>query len=245
MGFTYHYLFETLRVYMKKVIWHLLTALLITLVMPLTVLSQTVKVPKPPAESLPLLPSLSKEIDRFWPTITNRTFPAGIVDQESNWKVNAHLRTKREHGCGLGQSTIAFNEDGSVRFDALAETKRLDPSLAAWSWRDCVNVTFQLRGMVLKLKAAQRDCQALMSTPDDALKCNAAKYNGGSGSVSKRVRMCRATPGCDPGIWENNLAKQCAQSTVKVAGYGESFCEINSKYPGRVFARMPKFNGLL
>lgn len=198
---------------------------------------------KPPTVSLPLLPILSTEINTYWPTIPYREFPAGIIDQESNWKVNAHLRTSREHGCGYGQFTIAYNKDGSVRFDALTETKALDKSLANWNWLDCTNAVYQLRAVVLKLKSQQRSCDVIMSNSFGALKCNAAKYNGGAGSIDKRVRLCRATPGCDPTKWDNNLETQCPQAKIKVHGYGESFCEINSKYPGRVFDRARKFKG--
>lgn len=201
---------------------------------------------KVPEQAKPYLPILSSEIRTYWPELFDRkyeTFPAGVIDQESNWKINAHLRTKREHGCGFGQFTIAYNADGSVRFDALEETKKLDKSLSGWSWQDCTNVHYQLRAVTVKLKSQQRDCEAVMGSYQDSLKCNAAKYNGGAGSVSKRIRLCRATAGCNPKVWENNLDLQCPQSNVKVQGYGESFCQINSKYPGRVFQRMPKFNG--
>jgi hypothetical protein len=208
--------------------------------------AQKVSVQKVPEHAKPLLPVLSSELHTYWPEIFDKnyqTFPAGLIDQESNWKINAHLRTKREHGCGLGQFTIAYNADGSVRFDALEETKRLDKSLAGWNWNDCTNTQYQLRAVVLKLKSQQRDCEAVMGTYPDSLKCNAGKYNGGAGSVSKRIRLCRATVNCNPRIWDNNLSLQCPQSTVKVEGYGESFCEINSKYPGRVFTRAVKFEG--
>lgn len=200
---------------------------------------------KLPGDSAQLLPVLKREIDTYWYKLSIREFPAGVVDQESNWKIAAKLKTKREFGCGLGQHTIAYNADGSVRFDAIAETRRLDPSLSGWTWQDCYNTTYQLRGTVLKLKLNNRDCEVTMANATEALKCSAAKYNGGAGSVTKRIRLCRAKPGCDPKIWEGNLNSQCAQSNVKQEGYGESFCEINAKYPGRVFTRMPKFKGKL
>lgn len=192
-----------------------------------------------------ILPAISSELNTFWPTIPRREFPMGIVGQESLFRLNAKLQTSRELGCGIGQFTKAYNKDGTIRFDALEETKKLDKSLAGWSWADCYNLTYQARGIVLKLKSQHRDCALVMANSDEALKCNAAKYNGGAGSVSKRIRSCRVTAGCNPKIWEDNLAKQCPQSNVRVEGYGESFCEINSKYPGRVFVRMKPFEGKL
>jgi hypothetical protein len=80
---------------------------------------------------------------------------------------------------------------------------------------------------------------------DNSLMCAGGQYNGGAGSTSKRIRLCRGTPGCDPGEWVGNLDQQCPQSKTKVEGYGESFCDINSKYPARVFQRMKKFEGHL
>lgn len=192
-----------------------------------------------------ILPAIQSEINTFWPNIPRREFPMGIVAQESLLRVNAKLKTHREFGCGIGQFTIAYNANGTVRFDALEETKRLDKSLANWTWEDCYNLTYQARGVILKLKSQHRDCSLVMANSDEALKCNAGKYNGGAGSVAKRIRSCRVTPNCNPKIWENNLALQCPQSKTKVEGYGESFCEINSKYPGRVFTRMKAFEGKL
>lgn len=199
---------------------------------------------KLPGDSERLLPTLDSEISTYWPTLAPRSFIAGVIDQESNWKVNAKLKTERELGCGLGQFTIAYSANGAVRFDALGETKALDRSLANWDWRDCSNAQFQMRAVVLKLKVNERSCATLMRGNNNVKACDAAQYNGGSGSVTKRIRYCRAIAGCEPTEWFGHLDKQCPQSQTKVAGYGESFCDINSKYPGRVFNRMPKFKGI-
>jgi len=198
-----------------------------------------------PGDAGRLLPQLSAEIDRFWPDITPRAFVPAVIEQESGWKVGARLKTSREFGCGLGQFTAAYDAAGGIRFDALSETKRLDPSLAGWDWRDCYAAQYQMRAVVLKLKASDRGCEALMQGNNEVKACDAAQYNGGAGSVAKRIRLCRIAPGCNSGKWFGHLEYQVAQSTRRVQGYGESFSEINSKYPGRVFARMPKYEGHL
>jgi hypothetical protein len=208
-------------------------------------LSTTLPNIKLPGEAAVLLPVLKSEINTYWADLPVREFPAGLIDQESGWKPKATLRTSREWGCGLGQFTVAYDADGKVRFDALAETRRLDPSLKNWDWTDCSNAQFQMRGTLLKLKGGYRDCAVQMINAKNAIACDASKYNGGAGGVSKRIRLCRMDKNCDPRYWYGNLEKQCGQSTVKVAGYGESFCDINSKYPARIEARMPKFKGLL
>ncbi len=198
-----------------------------------------------PGEAARLLPQLSLELNKFWPGLAPRAFVAAVIEQESGWKVRAQLRTSRELGCGLGQITRATHANGSVRFDALQESKRLDPSLAGWNWRDCYQVSYQLRGAVLKLKANDQHCRTLMAGNLESLACAAAQYNGGAGSVAKRIHLCRAQPGCDPQRWFGHLEHQVAQSTRKASGYAESFAQINSRYPARVFARMPKYEGWL
>lgn len=194
-----------------------------------------------PGDADRLLPTLGKELNAYWPSQSPREWSAGLIEQESNWKLKAKLQTKRELGCGLGQFTVAYNADGSVRFDALEETKRLDPSLNAWSWRDCYAEQYQLRAVVLKLRVNHRQCQPLMKDSRESNACAAAMYNGGGGAVSKRIRQC--TGSCNPRAWFGHLERLCAQSSKRESGYGESFCEINAKYPGRVETRMVKYKG--
>jgi hypothetical protein len=204
-------------------------------------LVQPASAQKLPGDSAQLLPVLDQEIATYWPNLTTRPWLASIPDQEANWKLKATLKTARELGCGLGQFTIAYDAKGNVRFDALEETKRLSPTLKDWNWKDCYNAQYQLRGVVLKMKGNDRNCSAIMDGQRNIKACNGASYNGGFGSVTKRARMCRGIKGCKPGEWFGHLDQQCAQSNVKVAGYGESFCMINARYPGRVEARQYKF----
>jgi hypothetical protein len=200
---------------------------------------------KLPGDAAQLIPVLRSEIATHWPDVAPRTWIPAVIEQESLWRIRAQLKTDRELGCGLGQFTKAFNADGTVRFDALTETKRLDPSLAGWDWRDCANAQYQLRGVVLKLKVNERQCAPLMATNRDVKACNGGMYNGGGGSVTKRIRACQVQAGCNPRVWFGHLDQQCPQSKVKHAGYGESFCDINSKYPLRVEARQAKYEEVM
>jgi len=198
-----------------------------------------------PGDAYKLLPQLSAEIDQTWPDLQPRAFIPALIEQESGWRVRATLQTSRETGCGLGQFTIARNADGSTRFDALAEARRLDATLAGWSWRDCYAVQYQFRAITLTLKLSDHRCSQLIDAAPDIKACDAAIHNGGAGSISKRIKLCSITEGCDPRRWFGHLERQCPQSKVKVQGYAEDFCTINSKYPARVFARMPKYEGRL
>ena len=199
---------------------------------------------KLPGDAAQLLPVLQTEIVTYWPDLQPQAFPALVIYQESRWKAKATLKTSRELGCGLGQFTIAYDASGKPRFDALTETKGLSKSLASWDWRDCYNTEMQMRAVVLKLKANDRSCKAYMTGNREIKACAAAAYNGGLGSVPKRARMCRMQKGCKPDVWFDNLDKQCAAATTVVKGYGESFCMINSKYPGRVESGQPLFRSI-
>lgn len=203
--------------------------------------SLAVAAPKLPNQAPQYLPILIEELNTYHPKVQIAQFYPGLVEQESLWKLNATLKTSREWGCGFGQFTVAYNANGTVRFDALAETKRLHKSLSGWNWADCANARYQLRAVVLKGKQHERFCEVYMDTPEDVKKCMGSSYNGGEGGFTKRIRMCRAKADCNPRLWDANLEKQCAASNTKVHGYGESFCEINSRYPGRVFKRMEKY----
>jgi hypothetical protein len=207
----------------------------------LLVMGSVAHAQKLPGDSAQLLPILDQEIATYWPTLVHRPWLAAIPDQEANWKLKATLKTHRELGCGLGQFTIAYDAKGNVRFDALEETRRLSPALKGWSWDDCYNAQYQLRGLVLKMKVNDRNCSAVMKGQRNIKACNGASYNGGFGSVTKRIRLCRMDSKCTPNEWYGHLNTKCAQSNVKVAGYGESFCMINANYPARVEARQHKF----
>lgn len=200
---------------------------------------------KLPGQAPQLLPILKQEIQRNWKSIPIPEAPAGLIEQESGWKPSAVLKTKREFGCGLGQFTMTYKADGSVRFDTISDMKKLDKTLNTWTWADCANVQLQLRAVVIKMRTDSRTCLTGMANEREAMGCTAAKYNGGPGSIVNRVRLCRLQAGCNPALWFDNLQKQCPMSNKKVEGYGESFCDINSKYPGRVFARMVKYKDMM
>jgi len=190
-----------------------------------------------------VIPILQQELATYWPNIPRREFPAGIISQESNFRINAMLRTDRETGCGLVQWTKTYKKDGTIRFDSLTEAKRLDPSLKNWSWDNCTNATYQLRAFVISIKRQHPGCSAIMDGVDNTLKCVATSHNAGFGSVATRIRFCRMYQNCNPRVWDNNLEAQCPQSKVVAKGYGESFCVISSRYPGRVFERMKRYEG--
>lgn len=187
---------------------------------------------KAPAAVLPPgavthLPILQQEIAARWPAMPMPSMLAALVEQESRWKVGATLKTSREEGVGLGQFTRAYTSDGRLRFDALAEVRRLDPSLASWTWEDRYNPRMQLRAITVKV----RDCHFRMRRMGvdeyNSLAMCDSSYNGGEGDLMADRRLCGAVAGCNPKIWFKNVELYSRKSSVKWQGYGESPRSIN------------------
>jgi len=158
------------------------------------------------------------------------------------WNPHAELKTKIEYGFGLGMSTIAYNADGTVRFNVFEEEKKLDPSLGNWAWADRFDATKQLTAFVLKDKQGY-DAIALSATPYDHVAFSKAAYNGGGGGLSSDRRLCQATPHCNPNIWFGNVELTSLKSRSAKKGYGQSAYDINRGYVREiVIIRRPKYD---
>ncbi|GLT20775.1 hypothetical protein GCM10007933_02270 [Zoogloea oryzae] len=180
-----------------------------------------------PAGAVQYLPVLQSEVSARWPSMPAPSMLAALVEQESGWRERATLHTSREDGVGLGQFTRAYGADGRLRFDALAEVSRLDPSLAAWSWADRYNPRMQLRAVVVKVRTCHARLSRLVRDDYNALAMCDAAYNGGEGGVMAERRLCAQAPGCDPGVWFGNVEAHSTKSRARWHGYGASAFEIN------------------
>src|SRR3989344_4470371 len=96
-----------------------------------------------PAAAQALAPLVVQEIDQHWPQAPRRSYVGALIEKESCitlqhrtcWSTAARLKTSREEGAGLGQITRAWGASGALRFDALAETRAMDPqALQELSW---------------------------------------------------------------------------------------------------------------
>lgn len=180
--------------------------------------------------ALPYLPTLKAEIARAWPQHPAPATAAAQVEQESLWNPNAHLHTAREEGYGLAQFTV------TPRFNAINETKALDPSLRGWV--NPYDVPMQLRALVAK----DLQCYRLAPpsrTPQDHLAFTYAAYNGGNGGVMSDRRVCLATKGCDPRAWTGNVELTSLKAKTAVSGYGQSFFQINRAYVRNILVVRP------
>lgn len=195
-----------------------------------------------PAGAVRYLPTLQAEIEARWPTLAMPSVLAAQVEQESGWKVTATLKTSREEGAGLGQFTRAYRANGALRFDALAETRALDPSLAGWTWANRFDPVYQLRGVVAKNRATFKRLRPLLDDDYNALAMMDAAYNGGFGGVLAERRLCAQVAGCDPDRWFGHVERHSQKSRARWHGYGLSAFEINRQHVRNVMVvRRPKY----
>lgn len=171
---------------------------------------------------------------------------ASLVRQESRWNEKAHLHTAREDGFGYGQFTVAYKSDGSVRFDALSDTAKLDPSLRGFSIQTAYDKVMQLRAVaVVNRICFKRMRKSAISDYDAFALCDSA-YNSGAGNVEAAKRVCRLKDGCNPGKWADNVEANLVISNIKPAGYGQSLRDINKTHVHNVMEVFrPKYESVL
>lgn len=158
------------------------------------------------------------------------------------WSPVSRLRTAREEGAGLGQLTRAWRVDGSLRFDALADVRRLDPhGLADLSWSNVYRrPDLQLRAIVVGTRAIWNRLVVLVPEPERLAMVDAA-YNGGLRGVLDERRACAAHVGCDPDRWFDNVEHHCLKSRAPLYA-GRSACDINRHHVTDVlWRRMPRY----
>jgi hypothetical protein len=196
-----------------------------------------------PINAFQYLPILKQEQLRFWKDHPSPENLASLAEHESCvsltskkcWSPQSQLKSQREEGAGLFQTTRAYRKDGTLRFDTLTEMKNTHPVLSEWSWENVYNrPDLQIRAAILM----SRDNYKFFSrfTPDrrDALYFGDAGYNGGVTGVQNERRACYMTTGCDPTKWFGHVELHCLKS--KDALYGQrSACDINRHHVKDVF----------
>lgn len=206
-----------------------------------------------PARAAEHLPTLQAQVREVWPQFPQPHYFAALIEHESCislthsrcWSPTSRLRSPREEGAGLGQLTRAFHEDGSVRFDALADARRLDPrGLNDLRW-DTVyqRPDLQMRVIVLMTRANYNRLVPLVIGHAPRLAMADAAYNGGLGGLLNERRACAARVGCDPQEWFGHVERVCLKSTRPLYA-GRSACDINRHHVHDVLVtRMPKYRG--
>ncbi len=201
-----------------------------------------------PKAAIPLLPVLWLEAGSVLPELPRHYF-AGQIEQESCvtlthpkcWNPRSELRTAREHGIGLGQTTIAYRADGSVRFDNFAELRRAHRELADYRGERMYDPKLQMRALLLMDRDGYRVGEFARNQLERAA-MTFVVYNSGKAGLIQDRQLCRETPGCDPSRWFGNIERQSLKSRVRAPGYGKSFFEISREYPKNIITvRAPRY----
>lgn len=199
-------------------------------------------------------PLLKAEQLKIWPGHPMPSMLAGLVEQESCpslhskmcWSPTAQLKTSREEGAGFSQTTRAYNPDGSLRFDKLAEMRRAHPELREWSWANIYQrADLQLLALVFLAKENYQIFAGLEAEETAKLDFADAAHNGGAGGVQHERRVCGLTANCDPNVWVANVERVCLKSHKPIYG-NKSACDINREHVHNVrLVRSPKYRALM
>ena len=215
---------------------------------------------KVPEGTYSILPLARDELNLYWP---DHPWPATLMAQFEKetcvsltsprcMTTRAELKTDREYGFSLGQFTIAYNKDGSERFNAWKSIKAANQkALQDWTWERRLDPRLSVRAVILYDRSIYQIMLKATADPVQALKMAYAGYNGGSAGTLQEIRLCAQTANCNPASWDSvggrlGVEATSRKSRVKYKGYGQSFFDINRAYPkeitgGRVIKYEPFF----
>ncbi len=206
-----------------------------------------------PERAQQYLPMVASETAKHWPDLHMREYVPGLIEHESCitlthrrcWSPTSQLKTQREEGAGLGQLTRAWNPDGSVRFDALAQMRESHPALREIDWATIYQrPDLQVRALVLMSRSNWQSLR-FVSDRDQRLAMTDAAYNGGLGGLQRERRACAVASGCDPAQWWGHVEARCLKSRAPLYA-GRSACDINRHHVKDVMrVRSPKYRGLV
>ena len=188
-----------------------------------------------PAQTLPghafqYMPLLDTLLTEMWPELELKSMIAAQIEQETCisvkskgcWNPRTELKTSREYGFGLGQITIIYNSDGSVKSSTFEELKKLGGKLAAWKFEDRFDPEMQLRSMILTEKLQYHKIQFGTASDADRLAFMLSAYNGGIGGIMQDRRLCQK-PACDNTKWFGHVAVNSRKAKQPIMGYRTSF----------------------
>lgn len=203
-----------------------------------------------PPNAIKYIPDLARVLNEDWPTMKSQSIIAGQIEQESCislnskgcWNPTTELKTSAEYGFGLGQLTIAYKKDGSVRFNNFDEMKRRFPALNGWKWENRYDPFYQIRTIVLMDRGLYNGVKWPVASQTEQYAFMLSGYNGGMGGVMQDRTLCTKTVGCDPSKWFGHVEKNSFKTRIKQHGYGQSAFKINRGYVRSVmFDRRNKY----
>lgn len=209
---------------------------------------QLVQVPPGAVRYAPVLVAVQRQ---HWQTAPSPWTLGGLVEQESCislshsrcWNPRAELRTSREYGFGFGQITVAYRDDGSIRFNTFENLKRAHAALRDWRWEDRYDPGRQLLAVVEMTRGIFGRLAVLGFGEDDQWSFSLSAYNGGTSGLLQDRRLCANTSGCDPARWFGHVELHSLKSRTPQPGYGgRSWYEINRSHVRNVMlVRRPKY----
>lgn len=203
-----------------------------------------------PPQAYQYLPTIQEQVNIIFPEFKLVAYFPALIEHESCitlkhskcWNPQSELKTKRERGVGLSMLTIAFNSDGTTRFDSLTEIVKQNPKLLKeLNWNNIpYRPDLQIRAMIIMTKNNYIALRGVPSTVQRISMSDSA-YNGGLGSVNKSRTICKLASECDPNIWFNNVEKYSTKSKKILYG-NRSAKDINLNHVRDVMTvRLPKY----
>lgn len=207
-----------------------------------------------PSQAFEYFDTIKKEQERIIPDFAYPHYFAGLIEHESCislthskcWNPKSQLKSKREEGAGLSMITRTWNEDGSQRFDTLADLRRAHmQELKELSWSNVYQrPDLQVRSMIILVRTNYKALYQMEDTYQRLAAADSA-YNGGLGGVKKQRQICGLKADCNPQTWFDQLEKIIVKSTKPLYA-GRSADTINKHHVQDVLKiRMPKYQPYL
>lgn len=214
----------------------------VMLLIPTIAFAQNVRTFIPP-KAFDLIPLITSETKRYMPDYYDLGYIPALVEQESCislkhsrcWDPRSELKSKHERGLGIGQITVAYDSQGRVRFDKLAEMRaQYKEELRELSWLTLKErPDLQVRTMVLMIRDLYRGYYAVKD-PLTRYHFVDAAYNGGPGGVKKERTACGLAKDCNPQLWFGHVERYCLKSKKPLYG-NRNACDINREHVTNVF----------
>ncbi len=192
-----------------------------------------------------LIPVLDSLLNIYWPDVTCRSYIAGQIEQETCaslnkcWNSNVELKTAREYGFGLAQITIAFNKDGSERFNNFLEAQKKYKELSEWKWENRFSITSQLIYLILECRNTYSKLAPCFSSEIQIFAASFVTYNAGLGTVLKRRALCKTSSDCNSDKWFGGL-DSVHLTNEEVLLYGQQLYKRRNDYPANIILQRSK-----
>lgn len=188
-----------------------------------------------------LLPLLASVITSQWPACPQPWVIAGKIEQESNWKTEAELKTSREYGFGLGQVTIAYNADGTERFNNFTRALRVTMMGKTITWAKRFDPRFQLTYSVLSDRSNFAAAGKFFDDDESKTAGMLVAYNAGLGAIMRRKAVAIQLGMTPPRKWFGGLSEIHARCEERLL-YGVPLYKRINEYPRLILhVRSPKY----